>query len=207
MDILTCQLTPFMANCFVIRDHGEAIVIDPGAAPPELLREVRDCRVRMIVNTHGHCDHCGGNGAMIEATGADLACHRDDLELLRAIEAQGAMFGVPFPPSPEPSRFLAAGDAVTVGGTTLDIRHVPGHSPGHIALVGDGLVFVGDVLFAGSIGRTDLPGGDHNQLLRSIATELLTLPDDTAVYSGHGPVTTIGEERESNPYLVGLCTP
>ncbi len=134
-------------------------------------------------------------------------CHEAELPFLQALEHQGTMFGVPFPPSPDPDRFIDEGDTLTVGDTQLDIVFVPGHSPGHIALVGDGFVIGGDVLFQSSIGRTDLPGGDMEQLLESIRTKLLTLPDETRVYSGHGPVTTIGAERHGNPFLADLANP
>lgn len=204
MEILSFQLTPFMMNCFVIRDRDEAIIVDPGETEPALLQAISDCRVRAIVNTHGHCDHCGGNAELMARTGAPLLCHREELPLLRTIQQQGAMFGVQCAPSPEPTGFLAEGDTVPVGAATLAVLHTPGHSPGHIALLGDGFVIAGDVLFAGSIGRTDLPGGSHPQLLDSIRTKLLTLPDATVVYCGHGPSTTIGEERRTNPFLVNL---
>jgi glyoxylase-like metal-dependent hydrolase (beta-lactamase superfamily II) len=197
-------MTPFVENCFVLREKDEALVIDPGEVNLELLKAIEGYTVRTVVNTHCHCDHCGGNAEVIRRTGAQLACHRDDLPLLRVIEQQGAMFGADFPPSPEPDRFLEEGDTVEVGGTVLAVRHTPGHSPGHIILLGEGFVVAGDVLFAGSIGRTDLPGGNYGQLLDSIRHKLLTLPDDTTVYSGHGGPTSIGEERRTNPFLVGL---
>jgi glyoxylase-like metal-dependent hydrolase (beta-lactamase superfamily II) len=204
LDILTFSLTPFATNCFVIREKGEALIIDPGDTTPELLRSIVGYTVRAIVNTHCHCDHCGGNAELVVRTGAELACHKDDLPLLRALEAQGEMFGVPFPPSPDPDRFLQEGDILEAGDVALKVLHTPGHSPGHIVLVGDGCVFAGDVLFAGSIGRTDLPGGDYRQLLDSIRTKILPLPDATIVYCGHGPDTTIGTERRSNPFLADL---
>lgn len=204
MEILSFPVTPFVVNCYVIKDGGEAIVIDPGEAPPALIKSIQGCNVRAIVDTHGHCDHCGGNAELVSKTGAELLIHEADLPLLRALESQGKMFGVPMPPSPDPDRFLVEGDVLKVGNLSLTVRHAPGHSPGHIVLVGDGFVVCGDVLFAGSIGRTDLFGGDYQQLLDSIRDKLLTLPDETVVYTGHGPDTTIGEERRSNPFLVGL---
>jgi len=160
--------------------------------------------VRMIVNTHCHCDHCGGNAPLLEKTGAELAIHREDLPLLRSMELQARMFGVDVEPSPDPNRFLNEGDRIEVGGASFRVVHAPGHSPGHIVLVGDGVVFCGDVLFQGSIGRTDLPGGDYHQLLASIRDKLLVLPDETVAYTGHGPSTTIGDERRTNPFLVDL---
>ena len=193
-----------MVNSYVVTDGGEAIVVDPGEASPTLLEALDGHGVKAIVNTHCHCDHCGGNAALVKNTGAPLLCHEGDLELLRNVETQGLMFGCPFPPSPDPDRFLTEGDTITVGGVALRVLHTPGHSPGHIVLAGDGFVICGDVLFAGSIGRTDLPGGDHATLLNSIRDKLLPLPDETVVYSGHGPTTTIGAERGANPFLVGL---
>jgi len=191
-----------VANCFVLREADEVLVVDPGEAAPEVLRAIEGRTVRAIVNTHAHADHCGGNAELVRRTGAPLLCHGQDLPLLRTIEQQGMMFGVPFPPSPEPDRLLEEGDTVEVGSARLRVLHTPGHSPGHIVLVGDGFVITGDVLFAGSIGRTDLPGGSYEQLLQSIRDKLMPLPDETVVYSGHGPATTIGEERRTNPFLV-----
>ena len=204
MEIRTFQVTPFVENCFVVKDGREALIIDPGDATPSLLRSLDGSTVRMIVNTHCHCDHCGGNAALIAKTGAPLAIHKEELPLLRSMEMQAHMFGVSVTPSPDPDRFLQEGEVIEVGKVSLKVLHAPGHSPGHIVLVGDGFVFAGDVLFEGSIGRTDLPGGDYHQLLESIRTKLLALPDHTVVYTGHGPATTIGAERRANPFLVGL---
>jgi len=204
VEVLAFAITPFVENCFVVKDSGEALVIDPGEAAPSVLRAIEGCKVRAIVNTHCHCDHCGGNAALKQQTNADLLIHKAELPLLHAMDMQGQMFGVPVTASPDPDRFLNEGDVVEVGGASLNVVHTPGHSPGHIALVGDGCIFGGDVLFAGSIGRTDLPGGDYHQLLESIRTKFLALPDETVVYTGHGPATTIGTERTSNPFLVGL---
>jgi glyoxylase-like metal-dependent hydrolase (beta-lactamase superfamily II) len=204
MKILAFEVTPFMVNCYVVKDGGDAVVIDPGDTSPRMLRALDGSTVRTIVNTHCHCDHCGGNAELAAKTHAELAIHRDELPLLHAMEIQAQMFGVSVVPSPEPARFLKEGDTVSAGSVSLKVLDAPGHSPGHIVLVGDGHVFCGDVLFQGSIGRTDLPGGDYHQLLESIRTKLLTLPDDTVVYPGHGPATTIGDERNTNPFLVGL---
>ncbi len=204
MEILSFEMTPFVMNGYVIRDGNEALVIDPGEAHPGLLKAIDGYTVPAIVNTHCHCDHCGGNADLVHRTGAPLLCHEADLPLLRNLVMLGQMFGVEFPPSPDPDRFLCDGDVISVGSLSLQVRHTPGHAPGHVVLVGDGFVIAGDVLFNGSIGRTDLPGGDYNQLLQSIKDKLLTLPDETVVYSGHGPSTTIGHERRTNPFLAGL---
>ncbi len=204
MQIQQLLVSPFMQNCTLLRSGGETIVVDPG----EVTRELRDAivgeNVTMIFNTHCHLDHAGGNAEMVELTHAPLVCHQDELPLLQSIQQQGRMFGVSCPPSPEPDRFINEGDTITVGTEKLTVLLTPGHSPGHLALLGDGFIIGGDCLFAGSIGRTDLPGGDYATLMRSLRDKYLTLPDETIVYSGHGPVTTIGAERRTNPFLVGL---
>ncbi len=202
MEILTFPVTPFYTNCYVVKDADEAIVIDPGEATAALMTSIADCNVTMIFNTHCHCDHSGGNAELVQATGAPLVCHKADVPLLQTLCEQGRMFGVPFTASPDPERFVEHGDVIEVGSARFEVRHTPGHSPGHVVLVGDGVVIAGDVLFAGSIGRTDLPGGSMSQLLTSIQEQLMPLPDETVVYCGHGPTTTIGEERRSNPFLV-----
>jgi len=204
LELLRFELTPFQMNSYILKDGGEAIVVDPGEAAPELLAALENVRVKMVVNTHCHIDHVGGNAAVVTASGAPLACHKGDLTLLHALAEQGMMFGVSAPASPEPDVFLEEGNVIEVGSITLEVRHTPGHSPGHIVLVADGFALVGDVLFAGSIGRTDLPGGSHRQLLASIRDKLLGLPDHTRIYSGHGPETTIGQERANNPFLQDL---
>lgn len=204
MEIINLVTTPFGENCIVIRDGGEALVIDPGEATQEVLDAIDGYTVKTLVNTHAHIDHVGGNAKIIEVTGAKLACHRDCSEMLQNVSTQGQMFGMQVENSPAPDRFLEEGDSVTVGSVELKVVYVPGHAPGHIALVGDGFVIVGDVLFAGSIGRTDLPGGDYDVLMASIKNHLLTLPDETVVYSGHGPSTTIGTERSTNPFILSL---
>jgi glyoxylase-like metal-dependent hydrolase (beta-lactamase superfamily II) len=204
LDIRTYQVTPFMMNCYIVLDGDEALVIDPGEFTPRMEQDLAGKRVRAVVNTHGHCDHCGGNAAARRHTGAELLIHADDVPLLTHLEEQGAMFGIAVAASPPPDRTLAEGDSVAVGSVAFEVRHAPGHSPGHVVLVGGGAVFAGDVLFAGSVGRTDLPGGDAATLMQSIQHKLLTLPDEAVVYPGHGPATTIGAERRQNPFLAAL---
>lgn len=201
MQIQCFTVTPFQENCYVLTHGGETIVIDPGEAAPALLRAIDGQNVTMIFNTHCHCDHSGGNAELMQRTGAPLVAHEADLPLLRTIRQQGMMFGVRVPESPDPDRFINEGDVVTIGDAELKVFHTPGHAPGHVVLVGDGFVIAGDTLFAGSIGRTDLPGGDYDTLIQSIREKLLVLPDDTQVFCGHGPSTTIGEERRTNPFL------
>ncbi|MBI1319909.1 MAG: MBL fold metallo-hydrolase [Candidatus Hydrogenedens sp.] len=203
MEIRQYLVSPFMQNCLVLRDGGQTLVVDPGEVTPELRAAVADDNVVMVFNTHCHIDHAGGNAEMVRLTKAPLVCHRLDLPLLQGLSQQGAMFGVHCEPSPMPDRFVEEGDVIRIGGTELKVLFTPGHAPGHVSLLGPGFLIGGDCLFAGSIGRTDLPGGDYATLMDSIERKYMTLPDDTVVYSGHGPVTTIGEERRTNPFLAG----
>jgi glyoxylase-like metal-dependent hydrolase (beta-lactamase superfamily II) len=200
---------PVQANCYLFGDEaaGELFVIDPGDEPERILAALRrhGGRVVAIVNTHGHFDHVMGVEAVRRATGAPFWIHDAEREVLEQGPARAkAIFGVEVPPSPVPDRWLRDGDRLRVGSLDLTVRHTPGHSPGGVCLLGEGLAFVGDTLFAGSIGRTDLPGASTEALLESIARVLLPLPDDTVCYPGHGPATTIGDERRSNPFLQGL---
>lgn len=204
VDIERFVVTPFAENCYVLKEGSEALVIDPGEAPQELLDALEGFTVKTVVNTHTHIDHVGGNAAIIEKTGAELICHRDAAPMLAHVPEQGKMFGIEVAPSPEPSRFIDEGDTVSIGSTLLDVVYVPGHAPGHIALVGEGFIIGGDVLFNGSIGRTDLPGGDYEVLMQSIKEKFLSLPDDTIVLSGHGPETTIGMEKKINPFVIQI---
>ncbi len=204
MEILTFVTTPLMENCVVIVDGKDAMVIDPGEATPELMAAIEDLSVELLINTHAHLDHVGGNAQVMEKTGAKLLCHSDCTEMLKEATSQGEKYGMQITPSPPPDRFLDEGDTVSVGSVTMKVVNVPGHAPGHIALIGEGFVIGGDVLFAGSVGRTDLPGGDYDVLMDSIKTKLLPLPDDTVVFCGHGPSTTIGVERSTNPFLLSM---
>lgn len=198
----------FAENCWVVADPvtARAAVIDPGEEAERILAMIADrgWTVEQVWLTHAHIDHILGVDRVREATGAPVALHPADRTWYDALPEQAALFGLPTPsPLAPPDRDLVAGGEVEVGGIRFAVRHVPGHSPGHVAFVGHGLAISGDTLFAGSIGRTDLPGGDHAQLLASIRRELLSLPDATRVLPGHGPETTIGAERRGNPFLVG----
>jgi glyoxylase-like metal-dependent hydrolase (beta-lactamase superfamily II) len=153
------------------------------------------------VNTHAHFDHVGANRAIKEATGAELLLHEADAPVLATVSHQSRSFGMNPVSSPAADRLLKHGDLIAAGEVSLKVLHTPGHTPGGISLLEQGMVFTGDALFAGSIGRTDFPGGDLMTLLRAIKTHLMTLPDDTKVFSGHGPASTIGEERRENPFL------
>jgi len=205
LEILAIPNGTFVQNCYLVYPHGstEAAIVDPGEEADRILAEAtkRGLRITAIWLTHAHIDHVMGIAAIREATGAPIYLHPADRPLYDNAPAQGLWFGVALSRLPPPDVELHHGDRLKLGDIALEVRHVPGHSPGHVVLVAPGAVLGGDVLFAGSIGRTDLPGGDHEALLAGIRRELLTLPDETIVYSGHGPPTTIGEERKSNPFL------
>ncbi len=199
---------PIGTNCYILGDEltRRAVVIDPGNDAPVILEALRGhgLTVDAIIVTHGHWDHLGAVRAVRQATDAPFLAPAGDLEMIRGAGTSALLMGVYIDPPPDPDRTLGEGDTVTVGTLVLDVRAAPGHTPGHIILVGPGLAFVGDVIFAGSIGRTDLPGGDWQTLRETLRTKILPLPDDTVLYPGHGTATTVGQERISNPFLVDL---
>ena len=158
-------------------------------------------KAKYIINTHGHFDHVSANGKMKDATGADILIHPLDAPMLEKLSSNAAFFGVSVENSPPCDQTLEEGDTVSFGDITLKVIHTPGHTPGGISLYTNGVVFVGDTLFAGSIGRTDFPGGDFNTLISSIKTKLFKMEDDIRVFSGHGPETSIGTEKRHNPFV------
>ncbi len=196
---------PLMANCFICgcSKTKEAVVIDPGGDADTILLSLADSKlkVKYIINTHGHFDHVSANGKMKAATGADILIHPLDAPMLEKLSSNAAFFGVSVENSPPCDQTLEEGDTVSFGDITLKIIHTPGHTPGGISLYTNGIVFVGDTLFAGSIGRTDFPGGDFNTLISSIKTKLFNMEDDIRVFSGHGPETSIGVEKRHNPFV------
>ena len=200
----------FQVNCFILacEKTRQGVVIDPGDDALAILDLIRedDIRVVEVVATHGHFDHIGRVTSIVEKTGAPFAVHKDDLSRVECLSDIAALFGLEADPPPRVDRFLAEGDTVRFGEETLRVLHVPGHAPGNIALVWPGHAVVGDSLFAGSIGRTDLEDGDLRLLLQSIREKLLSLDDETQIYPGHGPFTTIGAERRANPFLAGGAT-
>lgn len=211
-EIVTCVITEFQQNCRIIFDPEtkDAVIVDPGGDAQLLLTEIkeRDLNLAEIWLTHSHLDHVGGVKALKKATGATILGHECEQELRQRVEEICEMYGLPLGDMencPEPDQYIDGGAVLSIGGCEFTALFTPGHSPGHLCFYhkeSDTLI-AGDTLFAGSIGRTDLPLGDHAQLIESIKTEILTLPDETKVLPGHGPDTTVGVERKSNPFLTG----
>lgn len=205
MIIKTLAVGPIMANCFILgcKETFEAAVVDPGDEADRILLALAESKLtaKLIINTHGHLDHVGGNKRLKEATGAPILIHPLDAPMLNQVADHAAAWGLTADNSPAPDRELQDGDQISFGNITLKVIHTPGHTPGGISLFTGREVFVGDTLFAGSIGRTDFPGGSFETIKASIQKRLFVLGDDVKVYAGHGPATTIGQERRSNPFV------
>lgn len=209
MKIVQIPNGAFAENCYLVIDEQtrQCAVVDPGQEAGLILHKIEQegAQAVAIWLTHAHVDHVLGVAEIARKTEAIVWLHPADRQLYDAVAEQASWFGLAAPEEqPVPDREMVPGQQVQVGGLRFDVRHAPGHSPGSVCLAGHGVVFSGDVLFAGSIGRTDLPGGDFETLIASIERELLSLPDDTIVYSGHGPETTIGRERRTNPFLTRI---
>lgn len=209
LEIKSFTFNPFMENTYVLFDETkEAVIVDPGCYEPEeeeILTEFiskSNLKPTHILNTHCHIDHVLGNSFVKNKYGIPLVIGEKELDTLNAVTAYAPSYGFQGYQSSQPDQLLKTGDTIQFGQTTLAHLFVPGHAPGHIAFYDDSRSFIigGDVLFEGSIGRTDLPGGDFPTLLNSIRTEFFKFPDDTVVYSGHGMPTTIGREKSSNPF-------
>ncbi|MFC2043762.1 MBL fold metallo-hydrolase [Chloroflexota bacterium] len=204
MIIERLEVGPFAANCYIVGDESskESMIIDPGAEANKILKTNEDLglKVKFIVLTHTHIDHAGAAKEVKEATRAEITLHSDDANSIGK-RSSGNPFGIFYLPPLPPDRLLKDEDSIDIGKLRSLVLHTPGHSPGGISLLGDGVVFTGDTLFNFAIGRTDLPGGNYSQIINSINTKLMVLPDNTIVYPGHGPQTTIGIERERNPFL------
>ena len=206
MIVETLLVGPVQTNCYLVgcEQTRQAVLIDPGWDAELLLQSAKalGLTIQLILITHAHFDHIGAVADVVDATGARVALHPLDLDWLR-LNGGADIFGFKIRSVPTPTIELAHGQRIEVGTLSFETRHAPGHTQGHVVFVEarQRAVFVGDVLFQGGIGRTDLPGGDYGTLIKSIRAQLLTLPDDTKVYAGHGPPTTIGIERETNPFL------
>ncbi len=207
LEVVALPNGQFAENCYLVADgrSREAVIIDPGEEPAMFLAELdtRGWTLRAIWLTHGHIDHIMGVGAIKRATGVPIHLHPLDRPIYDALPQFGIWAGLAVEPAPPPDVELAAGTPVRVGRFEFEVRFTPGHSPGSVSFVGPDMVFGGDVLFSGSVGRTDLPGGDSATLMATIQSQFLSLPDSTVVHSGHGPDTTIGIERLTNPFLTG----
>jgi glyoxylase-like metal-dependent hydrolase (beta-lactamase superfamily II) len=206
--IETAAVGPFATNCYIVgsESNKEGLIIDPGDESKVILKMVGELGldIKLVALTHGHIDHIGALRDIKAATGAEVAIHADDAKLLRgkgSLIISMLVSGLSYPKPPPPDRLLKDGDSLELNGLHFRVLHTPGHTPGGICLLGEGVVFSGDTLFNFSIGRTDLPGGGYRQLIESINTKLMVLPDDTIVYPGHGRATTIGAERAGNPFL------
>jgi glyoxylase-like metal-dependent hydrolase (beta-lactamase superfamily II) len=207
LDVRGVVVGVFQENCYIIgsRRTGEAICFDPGDEVDEIRALAREMRVRItrIACSHAHLDHIMAVRALKEETGAPFLLHQHDLELSRRMpEIAMKMLGRVEQPAPEPDGFLADGDDLEIAGISLTVLHTPGHTPGSICLYGGGMLFSGDTLFQRSIGRTDFPGGSFPQIMDSIVSRLLALPDETIVRPGHMDQTTIGAERRGNPFVL-----
>jgi hydroxyacylglutathione hydrolase len=213
-------LTPFQQNTRIVscETTRKAICIDPGEPSPEVVRYIRDndLELQAIILTHGHLDHIGGTAALKgEFPDAEVLLHKEEMYLYDMLQQQPLFMGIQphqmremgleYEPAPRPTRFLEHGEVYEVGTLKFSVRHCPGHTLGHIVLAEENerAVFTGDCLFSGAIGRTDLPGGDHEQLLGSIREQVLSLDDDFVVHCGHGPETTVGREKSTNPFFTG----
>jgi hydroxyacylglutathione hydrolase len=191
-------------NCYVLQSNTDAMIIDPGDEPDRIVRFVRDIKVKpsQIIATHTHFDHVLGVDTVRAELNIPFLIHHDDLTMLESMQSRVRQFmGFEVPPPPKVDGYLKDGDSLKVGDETVRILHTPGHSPGSISLAGEGYVLTGDALFNQSIGRTDLPGGDLKTLIHSIKDRLFKLGDNTTVYPGHGPETTIGDEKLANPFV------
>ena len=210
------EVGPLMVNCYIVADEQtkETVVFDPGGDVDQILKVLAKdgLKVKYIINTHTHWDHAGGNRQLQEATGAPIITHRDEAPGLQTVVDRAALYGSTSTNS-EATQFIEAGDTIEVGSIRFEIIDLSGHSPAGLGFVFDGevemngtrqkkrIVICGDALFAGSIGRTDLPGGNMALLLKNIRDKIFTLPEDTLVLSGHGPVTTVGHEKQQNPFF------
>lgn len=205
MIFLSTIVGPLDVNCYLLacEETRKGIVVDPGDDLDAILQLIanNDLDIVEIVATHGHFDHIGRVASLKEKTGAPFAIHNADLFMVKGLADIAAFLGFQTDPPPAVERFIDEGDTIVFGRETLNIRHVPGHAPGNIALTWPGHAIIGDTVFAGSIGRTDLEGADLQTLMHSIRTKILTLPGDTILYPGHGPTTTVDREKRINPFL------
>lgn len=196
---------PLETNCYLVycQESLECAVVDPGAEPEKIFRLIAENNLRPVIllNTHGHIDHIGANKDIKDKFDIPLCIHRSDEPLLKSALQSELSFFLGAKDSPSPDQYLEDGDTVKIGRSSLRVIHTPGHSPGSVSFLGDGFILSGDTLFFGGVGRTDLPGGSWTVLEHSIRGKILTMPDETRVLPGHGPSTTVEQERRSNPFI------
>ncbi len=204
MQIESLTVSMFGTNCYIVAcpESKEAVVIDPGAEGKSIIGKIKSMslEIKYILNTHGHIDHIGANGKLKAEFKVPILLHEKDLDVYNN---PGFGLGLVLKKQPMPDRFILEGDIISFGNETLTVIETPGHSAGGVCFHSGKLLFCGDTLFAGSVGRTDLAGGSFDVLIQSISEKLLRLPPDTIVYPGHGPATTIGDEAETNPFITG----
>jgi hydroxyacylglutathione hydrolase len=207
MKIRNIPVGPLQVNCFVVYDEerNDAIVIDPGDEPEKIVGFIKAGKllVSSIVCTHSHFDHVGAVRKLKEATGAPVMIHKEDLDIFMHAEEQATLWGLSIEQPSEPDSYLLEGDEIVAGDLRFRVLHTPGHSPGGICLYGHNVIFTGDTIFAGSVGRTDFPGGSYDTLKKSFA-RIISLPPETKIFSGHGPETSVGRERTSNFFVEEL---
>jgi len=199
------EVGPLAVNAYLVEHVAtrKAVVIDPGGDGEAILGEIArlGLTVTKILLTHGHFDHVGAVGLLREKTGAPVHIHPGDVDRMTGASRQGMLFGLSVPDPPPPDVLVEEGNTVGFEDREFLVAHTPGHTPGCVSYIGEKMAFVGDLIFAGSIGRTDLPGGNHRQLIESVRKKIFPLPDDTVLFPGHGPATTVGEEKRSNPFF------
>ena len=205
--VYVMEVGPLVVNAYIVEEPSskKAVVVDPGDDGDALLHEIRTrgLSVEKILLTHGHFDHVGAVRLLREKTGAAVHVHADAAGRMATARRQGLMFGLSVDDPPPPDVIVGEGDRIGLGGHEFVVAHTPGHTPGCVSYLCGKMAFVGDLIFAGSIGRTDLPGGSHERLLQSVREKIFVLPDDTVLFPGHGPSTTVGEEKRSNPFFTG----
>jgi len=205
--VYVMEVGPLAENAYIVEHVAtrKGVVVDPGDEGEEILSRIAERGITLdkILLTHGHFDHVGAVRTLRDRTGARVHVHAEEVGRMRTANRQGGMFGLSVENPPAPDVLVREGDVVVLGDQEFRVLHTPGHTPGHVTFLTGEMAFVGDLIFAGSIGRTDLPGGSFDDLIRAVREKIFTLPDRTVLFPGHGPATTVGEEKRSNPFFTG----